>query len=91
MAPGQIQNRRAYSFKDKMLIMLESEAGHVGCKSVARQCRVQACQLRAWKNNRESVLTIAASIKDTTAKQQFVMEKMMHKGRTPSMEMSELV
>jgi hypothetical protein len=82
---------RAYSLKDKLPILLEWEEGSLGHNAVARQYRLQPCQLRTWKKNREVVLSATAAIKNVTVKQQYLAKKTTHEGRKPSTEMAELV
>jgi predicted O-linked N-acetylglucosamine transferase (SPINDLY family) len=82
--------RRFYSLKDKLSILLEWETGALSCKAVAMKYRVQPCQLRDWKKNREGILEKAAEIKDITSKHQFISKISIHEGRKPATEMAEL-
>jgi transposase-like protein len=90
MAPKPENIHRLYSSKDKLSILLEWETGALSCKAVARKYRVQPCQLRDWKKNREGILEKAAAIKEITSKHQFISKISIHEGRKPSTEMAEL-
>jgi hypothetical protein len=82
--------RCLYSLKDKLSILLEWETGALSCKAVSRKCRVQSCQLREWKKNREGILDKAAAIKDITSNHQFLLKMSVHEGRKSATEMTEL-
>jgi hypothetical protein len=62
----------------------------LSCKAVARKCRVQPCQLRDWKKNREGILEKAAAIKDITSKHQFLSKVYVNEGRKPATKITEL-
>jgi transposase-like protein len=90
MAPKPANIHRFYSLKDKLSILLEWETGALSFKAVARKYRVQPCQLRDWKKNREGILDKSAEIKDITSKHQFISKISIHEGRKPATEMAEL-
>jgi transposase-like protein len=90
MAPKPANIRGLYSLKDKLSILLEWETGALSYKAVARKYRVQPCQLRDWKKNREGILEKAAAINDVTSKHHFLSKMSMHEGRNPATEMAEL-
>jgi hypothetical protein len=90
MANKPANIRRLYSLKDKLSILLEWETGALSCKGVDRNYRVQPCQLRDWKKNRDGILYKAASIKEITSKHHFLSKMSIHEGRKPATEMAEL-
>jgi hypothetical protein len=75
---------RCYSINQKLDIVSEWETGSSGgCKAIARKYELQPGQLRRWKKSREDVLAKAASIKDLTCRQYFLIKKKIHQGRRP--------
>jgi hypothetical protein len=90
MAPQAKQLRRFYTMKDKLSILMELEMGTKSCKAVARQYMVQPCQLRGWMKKKQGIMAQVASIDDCYLKNQYLMKKTLHLGRTPLTTQADL-